>query len=83
MLLIFPALFGKQNCFSPRGVARPTDYWDCVPNVTDIYEDDGAQWSIGVSNPIFRFEEITMLGYGLIGTLVIICLIVWLVRRVA
>jgi hypothetical protein len=24
--------------------------------------------------------EATMLGYGLIGTLVIICLVVWLVR---
>jgi hypothetical protein len=43
----------------------------------------GAKWLIGYLNPtILGLEEATMLGYGLIGTLVIICLVVWLVRAV-
>jgi hypothetical protein len=31
---------------------------------------------------VSRTTEASMFGYGIIGTLIIICLIVWLVRRV-
>ena len=46
----------------------------CVRNVTAI-----ATTAVHMGSSEFR-EESTMLGYGLIGTLVIICLVVWLVR---
>src|ERR1700734_1682738 len=37
---------------------------------------------IAILNPrILHSLEVSMLGYGLLGTLLIICLIVWLVRR--
>jgi hypothetical protein len=48
--------------------------------VTDTCPDDGAEWFIGVSNPMI--QEAATLGYGLVGTIILICLIVWLVRRV-
>jgi hypothetical protein len=37
---------------------------------------------VRILNPSLGSEEATMLGYGLIGTLIVIALIVWIVKSV-
>jgi|HubBroStandDraft_2_1064218.scaffolds.fasta_scaffold07748_2 hypothetical protein len=53
---------------------------DCVRNRTYTARSV-MQTLLSDLNPRNSYSvEATMLGYGLIGTLVIICLVVWLVR---
>ena len=49
----------------------------------NIHREAGsANCRIGILNPSLGSEEAEMFGYGLIGTLVVIVLIVWIVRSV-
>ena len=77
-----PRIFGVKYLNSILVRLSPsTNYCDYVLNGTYVGRPSDAKWFIEILNPrILDLGEATMLGYGLIGTLVIICLVVWLVR---
>jgi hypothetical protein len=53
-----------------------------VPNGTYIPRSAVQSSCVGILNPTFDSGERTMFGYGLIGTLVVIVLVIWIVKRV-
>lgn len=53
-----------------------------MPNGTYIPRSDVQSGCIGILHTSFGSGERTMFGYGLIGTLVVIVLVIWIVKSV-